>query len=245
MKTIWGIVIISILIFGNCVNSHERKINQNRVDDSSESFNKAEKEIIEKIEKNLTERKEKQKKKNEYPRVYALTDTLDKSNAFVKFIQKKEGEEYTIEWGIDEKIWRGNFDEMVRNRNYREFPSIFWISEDYICLTTMWTGPFSEHLFLPLREALKIQFFEEDIEYMDSINQFVIYLEPRYEVEQINWTIQSLINDRKETFRIPIYENSRSYPWYESLEKEEDYIIIKPQGETDEILKIEIKEYST
>lgn len=124
-------------------------------------------------------------------------------------------------------------------------PSIKWITDDFICMTTNWTGPFSQHIFLPLKKELEVHFFEEDIEYMDSTNQFVVYVEADYEKDKVNWTIQSLVNDKKETFEIPIYDNSCCYPWYEDLKRNKDEIIISPQGETDKVLKINIKKYCT
>ena len=168
----------------------------------------------------------------------------ERSNVFVNYRIVRD-EDDMLKWGNSTKRWTKSMSSLIENRDYKVPPSVLWVGEDYICLGVNHSGPYSETLFLPLKEDLDVKFFKEDIEYMDSTNQFVLYIIPEPEIaDHVKWEIQSLvIDDQKERFEIEIYENSCCYPWYQKISRDGDQIIIKPQGDKSKEVKKNIEKY--
>ncbi|MFN0202152.1 MAG: hypothetical protein ACKVTZ_11565 [Bacteroidia bacterium] len=179
---------------------------------------------------------------------YLIPDDNDTSNIslpFVKLTLRDGDSTYVMDWGKNGQKWQGRLFELTNNRGYRVPPSVIWVNNDYVYLMTNWTGHFSEKLFLPLKKTLNIHFFDTDrnVEYADSLDSFVVYLEENDDSKKVKWTIQSLVKNRKESFVMPIYEGASGYPWFSSIKRKGDLIWIEPQGKTNVIIKKNIKKY--
>ncbi len=82
--------------------------------------------------------------------------------------------------GVCIETVKGNFERIINlDKNkiaWKAFPSVIWANEQYACIMTFWTGPISYHLFLPTKDGLEIQYFTEDVERTDSINNNICYI---------------------------------------------------------------------
>ena len=174
---------------------------------------------------------------------FFLTDTSIFRNPFVKLTTVDKEETCNIEWGNENANWSDNLMTLTDSQGYRMPPQVLWHNEKWICLMTNHSGPYSQHLFLPLNPETKPIFFAEDIEYTDSIHSFVCYINPNsdYINKSVTWTIQSLITNKSESFQLKIDEHSIGYPWYHNIYRKKDYLII--EYSKNEIKKINIKNY--
>lgn len=150
---------------------------------------------------------------------------------------------YEIEWGNEKSKWIENLMEMTENRGYRMPPNYRLETEDYLCLITNWSGPYSEHVFLPKKENLKSLYYKEDIDYIDEEDSFIIKI--KADNNKTYWEIESLKTKEREKFEIPIYEGSGSYPFYKELRREGNEIHILPQGRKAKLKKVNIKKFCT
>ena len=175
------------------------------------------------------------------PRQKNQPKSILRPKPFLKIDTIQKDGTHLIEWGIGDYKRTGNLPDLMNGRGYRLPPASIWENDRFICLMVNWTGPFSEHLFLPLKEGLEIQYFEEDIEFQDTNDMFVVHLIS--DDYNCTWTIESLITKEKESFTLPIYDGSRWYPWYESIERQGDTLVLQPQGKEKRVIKKSIKRF--
>lgn len=174
------------------------------------------------------------------PFTYAITDSTD--DVFVNLTHTDGKGTYLITWGDSSYRDSADLNSMTEDRGYRLPPSFLYANESFICIKTNWTGPFSEHLFLPLNRDLKFKFFKEDIEWMDSVKNQICYIHiDKTESLKTYWTYENLLSGYKKDFEIPVYERSISYPWYSDILRKGKYLEIEPQGDYNQKFKIEIK----
>lgn len=163
------------------------------------------------------------------PKAFFITDTAASKNPFVKLTNIDSEGAYQIEWGNESRQWSDNLVTLTDGQGYRMPPTVQWFNDKWICLITNYTGPHSQHLFLPLLKEKTPVFFAEDIEYADSLNNFVCYINSGSDSssKSVTWTIQSLMTDQAETFQLQIDDQYVCYPWYRNIYKEGDYIVIE------------------
>lgn len=132
---------------------------------------------------------------------------------------------------------------LTDSQGYQMPPTILWSNKKWICLMTNHSGPFSQHLFLPLVQEKTPIFFPEDIEYADSLDNFVCLINNSSDSshKSVSWTIQSLMTAECETFQLQIDEHCVGYPWYSKIYREEDHLIIEYSNNS--IKKINIRKY--
>lgn len=192
---------------------------------------------------------ENDKKNSEFekwtPNTFYITDTSISKNPFVKLTTIDQNGTYEINWGNDTSNYNGNLMSLTKNQGYRMPPTVLWSNKNFICMMTNHSGPYSQHLFLPLKENGSPIFFEEDVEYADSIDNFVCYIHPRSDSTQetITWTIRSLLNDKSEEFQLDVDEFSLGYPWYHKIYRQGNFIIIEYSN--DKVKKFNIEKYCT
>jgi hypothetical protein len=176
---------------------------------------------------------------------FFITDTSNGKKPFVKLTTIDKQGTYRIEWGQETKKWSGNLMTLTDSLGYRMPPTVLWSNEKWICLMTNHSGPFSQHLFLPLTEKTDPIFYAEDIEYTDSTDNFICFINSNSDSTQqsVVWTIQSLMTDKRESFQLQIDEHCIGYPWYRNIYRKGDYLII--EYSKDEVKKINISNYCT
>lgn len=164
---------------------------------------------------------------------FYLTDTSVAEFPFVRLTLIDSNQNYFIEWGNGVKTWNGSLDKMTEDQGFRMPPSVLWHNDEFICLMTNWTGPYSQHLFLPLKEELRYRFFKEDIEYIDSVDNFVCYIAESTDAKE-KFVVSGLVIDKKETVDLKIC-NSIGYPWYDTIIRENEALIITSSCDTQKI----------
>lgn len=173
------------------------------------------------------------------PYIYSITDST--SDVFVTVTNRDRKGSHSITWGNTYFRDSADLDLITEGQGYRMPPSYSFANKNFICLMTNWSGPFSQHLFLPLNHKLKIEFFKEDIQWMDTVKSEICYIHPEMtDSLKTSWTYEKLTNGYKKAFEVPIFENSLAYPWYTKIEKQGNTLIIEPQGEVKQKVKIEI-----
>ncbi len=164
---------------------------------------------------------------------FYLTDTSVAKFPFVRLTLIDSSKNYFIEWGNSVKTWNGNLDKMTEEQGFRMPPGVLWHNDEFICLMTNWTGPYSQHLFLPLKEELRYRFFKEDIEYIDSAGNFVCYIAESTDAKE-KFVVSGLLVDKQETVELSIC-NSIGYPWYNTIIREDQALIITSSCDTQKI----------
>lgn len=177
------------------------------------------------------------------PITFFITDTSKSKYPFVKLTTIDKEGTYQIEWGNKIVSWSENLMTLTNNQGYRMPPTVLWHNDNFICLMTNHTGSYSQHLFLPLKEQLKPIFFEDDIEYTDSTDNFVccIKFPPNSAEGNVTWIIQNLLTGKSTTFQIRIGKNSVCYPWYHEIYRKGDFLIIEYSQNS--VKKINIRNY--
>lgn len=177
------------------------------------------------------------------PKTFFITDTAASKDPFVKLSTIDNEGSYQIEWGIESRQWSENLETLTDGQGYRMPPTVQWFNDKWICLMTNYAGPYSQHLFLPLLKGKTPIFFAEDIEYADSLNNFVCYINSGSDSssKSVTWTIRSLMTDQVESFQLQIDDQNVSYPWYRNIYRAGDQIIIEYAENL--VKKIDISKY--
>lgn len=179
------------------------------------------------------------------PVTFFITDTSISKYPFVKLTTIDLNGTYEINWGNETSSYNDNLMRLTKNQGYRMPPTVLWSNRNFICLMTNHTGPYSQHLFLPLMENVSPLFFEEDIEYADSLDNFVCYINPKSDSTQetVTWTIRSLLNDKSESLQLNIDGFSIGYPWYNKIYRQGKFLLIEYSN--GKVKKISIDKYCT
>jgi hypothetical protein len=160
------------------------------------------------------------------PHTLSLIDTSVRNMPCVQLTTRNQSGDYTIAWGNEDCSWSGDLMAMTGQQGYRMPPTLLWTNDRFICLMTDHTGPFSQHLFLPLSDELGYRFYQDDIEYMDTVDNFVAFIRSE-EPDRITWTVESLLTGLRESFEMKICEKEVVYPWYSAVYRHESELIIE------------------
>ncbi len=132
-----------------------------------------------------------------------------------------------LQWGIGDESWSEDLDALTQGEGYRIPPTLEWHNRDYICLMTNHTGPFSQHLFLPLRKDLKPRFYSEDVEYADSLDNFVCFIDSVDDLHsKVHWEIVSLYDGKGQPFQTAICGLLDGYPWHTGVTRIDDSLVL-------------------
>ncbi|MCU0435144.1 MAG: hypothetical protein MUC87_16930 [Bacteroidia bacterium] len=137
--------------------------------------------------------------------------------------------DWYIKWGNGQFSRTLALTAFTGSPNLRTPPQVCWQNSQFIGLMTFWSGPFSEHLFLPLDSTVTPRFFSTDIEYTDTTGNFVVALDSISEKEgkqMLWWTISSLKNSNTLKFSLPAPQNCKSYPWHGEITRKGDELHI-------------------
>ena len=169
-----------------------------------------------------------------------LIDACGPDSVFVRFLTLNKGSgRHLIEWGAGKAWRRGDLDELTEGQGYRIAPTVLWSNRDFICMMTNHTGPFSQHLFLPLRNDLKPRFYSEDVEYADSLDNFVCFIDSVDDLHgKVHWEIGSLYDGKGQKFQTSICSLLNGYPWYTGLARVEDSLIIRSPCEPNDRIAV-------
>jgi hypothetical protein len=149
-------------------------------------------------------------------------------SVFVRFLTLNNGSDrHLIEWGAGKAWRRGDLDELTEGQGYRIAPTVLWSNRDFICMMTNHTGPLSQHLFLPLRNDLKPRFYSEDVEYADSLDNFVCFIDSVDDLHgKVHWKIVSLYDGKGRPFQTSICGLLDGYPWHTGLTRIDDSLVL-------------------
>lgn len=76
-------------------------------------------------------------------------------------------------------------------------PGVNWVNNDFICISTWWSGPFARELFIPLGKQLKNYIYiDKDIEWTDSISNNVLYVDTVLN-GQVKLVLENLLSRKK------------------------------------------------
>jgi hypothetical protein len=153
---------------------------------------------------------------------------------------------HLVEWGVGHDRRLEDLATLTQGEGYRLMPSLQWHNQDYICLMTNHSGPFSQHLFLPLHDSLPTRFYARDVEHADSLDNFVCVIDSAgWQGTRVYWTLERLRGGKAEHFESAICPRSTGYPWHYGIERLDSVLKIKAPCEPGGLRSISISQYAT
>lgn len=156
---------------------------------------------------------------------------------FVRMVTK----EWMIEWGDSNSAVRGSLDSLTQGQGFRMPPTVLWHTEEFICLMTNHTGPFSQHLLLPLKSELSPVFFREDVEYFDQVDNFACLIDTVYRDSLVRFEVQDFVTGHSESFELVMCDGL--YPWHGGIKRQGDFLVIQPMCEREPTKRLNITKY--
>ena len=97
-------------------------------------------------------------------------------------------------------------------------PSVKWVNNQMICISTWWSGPFGRHIFIPLSGILNEHIYiNKDIEIADSITNNIVYVDTVMYESKLVLKAENLITRKIKSIEIKIPTEIDYYPFYDSL----------------------------
>jgi len=109
-------------------------------------------------------------------------------------------------------------------------PGVNWVNNDFICVSTWWSGPFARELFIPLGKQLKNYIYiDKDIEWTDSISNNVLYVDTVLN-GQVKLVLENLLSRKKKLISYPLNPERASDTYYDSLQFTQKQLTIWTDG---------------
>jgi hypothetical protein len=109
-------------------------------------------------------------------------------------------------------------------------PGVNWVNNDFICVSTWWSGPFARELFIPLGKQLKAYIYiDKDIEWTDSITNNVLYVDTVLN-DQVHLVLENLKSRKKNLISYPLNPERPSDTYYDSLQLTKKKLTIWTDG---------------
>ncbi len=105
-------------------------------------------------------------------------------------------------------------------------PELSWVNSDFVCITTWWSAPFGRYLFVPLKQLDKHVYINKDIQYADSINNNVLYIDTVINNQKVELVVENLKTRRTQKFSFNSMKEVDNYPYYDSLKMDKDALSI-------------------
>lgn len=164
--------------------------------------------------------------------------------SFLSVISNDSASVHLVEWGVGHERRLEDLATLTQGEGYRIMPSLQWHNQDYIHLKTNHSGPFSQHLFLPLHDSLPTRFYARDVEYADSLDNFVCVIDSvGYQGARVYWTLERLRGGMAEQFESAICPRSTGYPLHHGIERFESELKIEAPCEPEGLVSISISQY--
>jgi hypothetical protein len=109
-------------------------------------------------------------------------------------------------------------------------PGVNWVNNDFICVSTWWSGPFARELFIPLGKQLKNYIYiDKDIEWTDSISNNVLYVDTVLN-GQVKLVLENLLSRKKKLISYPLNPEMPLDTHYDSLQFTKKQLTIWTDG---------------
>ena len=106
-------------------------------------------------------------------------------------------------------------------------PEFEWMNNEFICITTWWSGPFSSSLIIPVkRRAEPFKYFVKGILTSDKLRNQVVFSERIFGKEKIQFAIENLETNKKQFVDWKIPSNHSEMPYCDSLRLKNNQLII-------------------
>lgn len=90
-------------------------------------------------------------------------------------------------------------------------PELSWVNHEMMCITTWWSGPFVEYVFIPLNGKMKdFIYFDQPLDYVDSTTNIVVYDDRINDKNSIQLTVENLTSRKKIIVKVPIDSISKN-----------------------------------
>lgn len=110
-------------------------------------------------------------------------------------------------------------------------PEVDWVSDEMICISSWWSGPFGRSVFIPLNGELnEYIYIDKDIELTDSATNTVVYVDTVIQSSKIVLGAENLLTRKKKLIELKIPTNVDLYPFYDSLTVKNSELIIWFEG---------------
>lgn len=157
-----------------------------------------------------------------------LIGDINSEAPYARFVLDAEDGNHDLEWGTNNWSRRRSLDSLVHGQGYRLPPTVLWSNKDFICIMTNHSGAQSQLLFLPLNGNLETRFYEKDVEYSDSVDNFVCFIEDiDLGRDKVVWTIESLYSREAQTLETSLCNATGGYPWHTGVRRAGDSLIIE------------------
>jgi hypothetical protein len=97
-------------------------------------------------------------------------------------------------------------------------PEFVWMNNQFICITTWWSGPFSSSLIIPVkREKSPFIYFVKGIIASDVKHNHVVYSERIFGREKVRFAVEDLVSRKVQFIDWKIPSNQHDFPYCDSL----------------------------
>lgn len=88
-------------------------------------------------------------------------------------------------------------------------PELTWVNQEMMCVTTWWSGPFAEYIFIPLKGKLKTYIFlDHPLDFVDSTTNIVVYTDRITDSNSNQFTVEQLVSRKRLVFQFPVESSS-------------------------------------
>lgn len=109
-------------------------------------------------------------------------------------------------------------------------PEVSWVNNDFVCISTWWSGPQARKLFIPLGKQLKAYIYiDKDIEWTDSITNNVLYVDTVLN-GQVNLVLENLKSRKKNLISYPLNPEWPLDTYYDILQLTKKKLTIWTDG---------------
>ncbi|MEO9257623.1 MAG: hypothetical protein ABI207_04525 [Crocinitomicaceae bacterium] len=119
--------------------------------------------------------------------------------------------------------------DVITNKHKRQFdlnklnidfktPELNWVNDQFICISTWYSGPFGRNIFLPTHSnTSEFIYIDKDIELTDSMTNNILYIDSVINKTKIILIAENLVSRKKQIINLKISKESEFYPYYDSV----------------------------
>ena len=120
-------------------------------------------------------------------------------------------------------------------------PGTSWINQNFICISTWWSGPFQNAVFIPITGVLGKPIYIENVQLSDSLTNTVVYVDTVSNSSCVMLFAENLRNRRKKSIKVDVHTKRALYPYYDSLTISNSNLMLRVNGNSKIISLQEIK----
>ncbi|MFM6935089.1 MAG: hypothetical protein ACKOXP_06565 [Flavobacteriales bacterium] len=96
-------------------------------------------------------------------------------------------------------------------------PELTWMNDNFICMTTFWTGPFISSLIIPVERSEKpFYYYQNGVHAHDETGSYIVYTDQDLK-NSVEFVVENLVTHQKQTVHWKKPLNQIFHPYCDSL----------------------------